>query len=593
MALRRLVVLLAATGAVQAQCSAPRESIPADLPPAVAQAVDALYAPQPEPRMAGAWALGELRAPAAVPFLLALLADHGATHERKLHLWQPPDLPYGPILTSPGREAAKALVKCGPSVLPAVRALVARRDTPAGARANACFVLGELRDREAAALLAANTGEIDALLALGKLADPTTVPALLGCIADPWRGYLAARALVAIGQPAVPPLIDTLLDPKAKERRAAAAELLGRMRAPAAIPALTRAVAEPDAALKLNALEALTVHGPAAAGAAGNVVAALADTDWRCRSAAAKALAALGARDHAPALAPLLADPDLTVRGNAARALAGLGHSAALPGLRKLLGDPEPFVRVSALRALATLGDRESGPTALALLDEPDDRVREAAFGALGALGDGAAAQRLVALLRDPDEARRARAVATLAQLGNTAVPALTAALRGAQDNDWTRLNHVAEALGRIGTVEAAAATAPLLTGPNWICEVLAGRALAAMGPPGADALIAAATKGVWRAVGPLLEVKDPRVTDALIAASKGAPAARQTAAEVMGKRKDARCVPTLIGLLSDPDARTASNAQQALTAITGQVFGRDAAQWQAWWAASQAKLLK
>lgn len=584
---RRGLWLMLVARTVSAQCDVPRTQVPADVPPTVAQAVAALYSARPEERMAGACALGEARAQVAAPFLLGLLHDHGATHERKLFLWQPPDSPYGPILTSPGREAAKALVKLGPAVLPAVRALAADAKRPAPLRANACYILGELRDGEALPVLTANLGEIDALLALGKLADARAIPALLTVLPDGWRGYLAARALLAIGQPAVAPLLAALEEPAQRARRAPAAELLGRLRATVAVPALARATADPEAAVRLAALEALTAL---AAPAPEAFRAALGDADWRCRSAALKGLLAVGAPVAAPVLTPLLADPDLTVRGHAARAVAALAPTGAPPAVRPLLADPEPFVRVSALRALAALGDRESGPTVLALLDDPDDRVRDAALTALGPLGEQRAAERLLALLRGTDEGLRTRASAALGELGARALPALVAALRQPRDGQWTFLNAVADALGQVGSAEAAAAVVPLLTGQPWMTEVAAGRALAKMGAPGTEALLSAATRGVWRAVWPLQDNPDPRVADALIAATRGGPATRQAAAEVLGKRKERRAVPALIGLLGDQDARTAANAQAALEAIGGQAFGRDAARWTAWWAAQRGK---
>lgn len=60
-----------------------------------------------------------------------------------------------------------------------------------------------------------------------------------------------------------------------------------------------------------------------------------------------------------PALSEALADPDASVRIEACRALAYMGPKAkdAVPPLTQTLGDPEESVRLEAARALGQIGE--------------------------------------------------------------------------------------------------------------------------------------------------------------------------------------------------------------------------------------------
>ena len=217
--------------------------------------------------------------------------------------------------------------------------------------------------------------------ALGKLGDPQAIPALiqaLGHDTDPFADDLdldavddldldavldavyrdavravAAEALVKIGTPAVPALIQALRD-RSENVRFAAAEALGKLGDPQAVPALIQA---------------------------------LGDSDWYVRRAAAEALVKIGT-PAVPALIRALGDSDSDVRAVAAWALVKIG-TPAVPALIKALGDWwSENVRRAAAEALGDLGDPQAVPPLIQALGDDWDAVRFAAAWALGKLGD-------------------------------------------------------------------------------------------------------------------------------------------------------------------------------------------------------------
>ncbi len=176
------------------------------------------------------------------------------------------------------------------------------------------------------------------------------------------------------------------------ERAALAAEALGRLDRPRADVVLLSALRAPE--------------------------------PWR-RAAAAAGLAARGRRLHLELAGPLAeavaGSPESAAA--VARALPEAAGPAALHPLLKLSRESEPHVRLAAARALRRLG----GPEALARLNElsadPDREVRVEAQAGLGWLGDLAEAEKLAALAREAPADRDA-AEGALVGLGHLRSPA-------------------------------------------------------------------------------------------------------------------------------------------------------------------------
>jgi len=128
------------------------------------------------------------------------------------------------------------------------------------------------------------------------------------------------------------------------------------------IDALVRQLTDRDSSLRLRAVKALGIIGPAARVAAPNILTALEDSDADVRRAAVVALRLILPNERPTqavvrAIAADLQDPDPTVRAATARALGRLGRAAvsAAPLIEPLLSDPDPDVRRAAADALGRI----------------------------------------------------------------------------------------------------------------------------------------------------------------------------------------------------------------------------------------------
>lgn len=287
---------------------------------------------------------------------------------------------------------------------------------PAAAAPSAPLLLERLDDAD-------RLVRVTALGALGALRDPRVVPALLRvAAADP--PDLQVPAVDAMGWPgaaaAVPFLTALLQRRPADEAARHAARALGGIASPAAVAALVAALRLP--AVADEAGRALVDAGPAAvepllrplegpdlatAARAIGLLAAIGDPRAvgplaravRLRGGTGPlvlvAVAALGHLHHAEALAALAeatgsAEPE--VRRAALEALAALDDNHTLGLADQGLADTDPGVRAAAARLAARLGSPEQSATALAdRLTDDAAEVRLAAARALRAWRPAAA----------------------------------------------------------------------------------------------------------------------------------------------------------------------------------------------------------
>jgi len=137
-----------------------------------------------------------------------------------------------------------------------------------------------------------------------------------------------------------------------------------------ALPALTRALSDPDVQMRRNAALALVYLGGGylaeaqprldIKGAMPELIRATEDEDADVRAWAAHALAEMGpgAEPAVPALVRLLSDKEEGPRNTSCLALWRIGPAAkaALPALREALHDPSGDVRGFARRAIESIG---------------------------------------------------------------------------------------------------------------------------------------------------------------------------------------------------------------------------------------------
>ncbi|MGH8300537.1 MAG: HEAT repeat domain-containing protein [Steroidobacteraceae bacterium] len=146
----------------------------------------------------------------------------------------------------------------------------------------------------------------------------------------------------------------------------------------ASVPALARALRDPDPQMRRNVAVAMDVvgggwwHFPDSDArldlrpALPALLTALRDSDPGVRAWAAQDIGDIGGAAGAavPALRAMLHSPDAESRGSACNALGALGSAAhaALPDLRRVLGDSSPEVREAAREAIAGIGRGGPGP---------------------------------------------------------------------------------------------------------------------------------------------------------------------------------------------------------------------------------------
>jgi HEAT repeat protein len=289
--------------------------------------------------------------------------------------------------------------------------------------------------------------------ALGKIGDPQAIPALLEALKDRDGDVrrAVADALGIIGDPqAIPALLEALKDENWWVHQAAM-EALGEIGDPA-VPALMEALKNKDEDMRYAAVGwALVKIGVPAIPA---LLEALKDENRNVRYVAANALGMIGNRQAIPALIQAIKDKD--VRQAAARALGMSGDPQAIPALMEALKNKDEDMRYAAAVAwaLGKIGDPQALPALLEALKAEEWQVRAAAARALGKIGDPQALPALLEALKDRDENVRQSATEALGEIGDPqALPVLLETLKAAKD--WQVRLAVAEALWKIGDPQA------------------------------------------------------------------------------------------------------------------------------------------
>lgn len=184
------------------------------------------------------------------------------------------------------------------------------------------------------------------------------------------RKYFIARELASFGDLAVDYLIP-LLQNEQVEVRINAADFLGRLRSPRAVPGLVRALDD-----------------------------SVADVRWR----ALYALGAIGSADCVGAMLPLLDDPEPYVQLAALRSLAQLDAEEILEYAKEPLQSPDPWVRVAAVEALGSLGSADAVPLIVERLTDEKAWVRRSTVAALLKIGSPESCEALERASRDDED---------------------------------------------------------------------------------------------------------------------------------------------------------------------------------------------
>ena len=366
--------------------------------------------------------LGEFRE-AAVTGLLQVMEDGG----------------YGRDADWLHAEAARALGELGSSrAVPVLVEAVGEKYYDDLVRA-AARALGHIGDSEAVPGLISvlekrldrNSGEL--VEALGRLGDPRAANVLIG-ILDRYRDYdssgassLVNRTVTALGRlgavRAIPHLIAQLYDTTTRRDVASVTGALKRLGGTVAVEVMVEELelVGSNYRERIRAADVLgALEDPAAV---PPLIGALEDEEPNLRVSAARALGLLRDQRAFEPLVNLLDDESAPVRRSAVTSLGRLGDTgdalvagapeelSAVTALIRALEDEEPTVRVSAVRALGGLCDLRAYEPIVNLLDDEDADVRASGVSALGGLGDARALPYLSAAI-DEDEDRRVRRAA-------------------------------------------------------------------------------------------------------------------------------------------------------------------------------------
>jgi HEAT repeats/PBS lyase HEAT-like repeat len=236
---------------------------------------------------------------------------------------------------------------------------------------------------------------------------------------------------------------------KRPESRRAAAEALGKIGDPRAIPALIKLFRDPSKTVRETAGTALIFIGQPSV---DPMLECLKDKDYVVRCHAARALGGMTTdyqigrtwvRDAkvVDALIAALKDPDRAVREDATIALGQIGDPRAIDALIEamkdgavkrhaiaslgMIGDPRALPPV--LDALKGKGIRQDGTPTPGCIVSEDAFIKEAAATALGQFRDPRVIPDLIMLLKDG--VLREKASAALATIGDTAIEPLIAFL--------------------------------------------------------------------------------------------------------------------------------------------------------------------
>ncbi len=211
------------------------------------------------------------------------------------------------------------------------------------------ILIGKLRDPNP-------NNRLYAIYALGKISDPKMVHPLIDVLENEEIGWLAAKALVNIGQPALQPLLESLFSEN-RNVRLYATYALGE-------------IGDPKAAR--------------------GVLRLLEDTDPLVLDTAAAALVAIGERSVIPAVTQLLRSPQSRLRQRALDVLGGLGDASLGETVSSLVNDPDREVVKSAIVALGNIRAVTSCALANRLLALPGEDLQDSLRLAFLAMGEPA-----------------------------------------------------------------------------------------------------------------------------------------------------------------------------------------------------------
>lgn len=357
------------------------------------------------------------------------------------------------------RSVGEALVAFGPlAVLPLVDLLADPGHSTA--RVWAARILGRIGDHRATEDLITRLHDRDDLLRMAAAE-------ALGAIAD-------ARA--------IQPLIRATLRDPAPQVRAHAAGAVARIEGDRAIDVLVSALADPDYATRLRALEAfeaIRVEDTS------HLESALRDPNADVRRRAALALERVGYLDR---IVGELTSESRAARDHACAALAELGRVGLLDSVVAYVHHESFEVRALVTRVCGELGVARVAPVLRSRLDDESWPVRAALVEALGRLKAEGTVAALVPMLADAEEPVREAAADALTSFAPAELAAHLDALVAAYDKGSVAVR--SNVILLVGRLEERAGYPLLVRATLDSSDVVRLRAVSALGGRGEQVVV-------------------------------------------------------------------------------------------------------
>lgn len=375
--------------------------------------------------------------------------------------------------------------------------------------------------------------------------------------------------------------------------------VLGWMESQPAVAELTRLLG--SAEVRREVIETLVRHGRAVTGV---LCRQLSSDDIEIRQAAVTALARIGDPASVPALIKALADPELTVEAAGALSKVGapeayepllqlLGHDRAAvrqaaigainslgdartpKDMKKLLFQSNPHVRESAVRIAGYFGYPECAADLLDRIHDVSENVRRAAVENLAHLQDERIFDALTRAAHDESPKIRSAAIRSLGYVEDANV--LPELLRALSDEDaWVRY-YAARSLGQLQIPEGIdALTSALRHDKASQVRIAAADALGAIGgsrvvsvlAPLAEADDRDLARAALNALGAVAHPNALQPISALLRSSD--PTRRLDAIQAVARRRDREAVEALRSMAADDsDLKVVAAALDALAAMS------------------------
>ena len=440
------------------------------------------------------------------------------------------------------------------------------------ARGAAAAALGEIGALAVPSMLAALRDEEDATRAAARSAlqavlDPSAVPYLLEGIRDT-STLVRKESLLALirvaRRGAAGHVAQALHDPE-EEIRVALLEALDPELSLLLVADLVGVLRDPEQRVRVLAVEMLAAL---ASHAVLPLVTAFRDHNWDAPGIATGVIERIGV-DAIPPLRRALADSRWRTRLVAARALQWVRHVDVVPALGEGLRDRSARVREASAISLGRVRFRDGVPDLMTSLSDRSRAVRQAAARALGEIAAPQATRALIDALSDQDIGVRDQAILSLSLIGRPAVIELVKAL---DEGDWRHKKAVVDALKLIGDARAAPALRDILAEGDWRVKEAAAEALGELGDESAVqallALLAEKRDSVrWKAVDALVNIGAPAVPGLLSTLQSRSWAPRWAAAAALGRIGEP-ALPALMAALTSREEEVRWAAESALGQI-------------------------